>query len=59
MAEDRKRLVPCPFHPEGEPTLEVDLATGRYTCRFCGAHGMLTPEGDGTLRMEFRWWSFI
>lgn len=56
---EQTKRVPCPFHPEGEPTLEVDLETGRYECRHCGAAGILTPEGEHVLRMEYRWWSFI
>lgn len=54
-----KRTAPCPFHPETEPTLEIDLETGAYVCRHCGAAGVLTPRGEDTLDMEFRWWSFI
>lgn len=57
--EVRKKMARCPFHPETEPTLEVDLETGSYECRHCGATGVLTPNGEDTLRMEFRWWSFI
>lgn len=57
--EERIKRARCPFHPETEPTLEVDLETGRYHCAHCGAEGVLTPAGEDTLKMEFRWWSFI
>lgn len=57
--ETHKKLAHCPFHPETEPMLEVDLETGEYECRHCGATGVLTPKGEEILRMEFRWWSFI
>lgn len=58
-AAQREKTVPCPFHPEGEPTLKIDLTTGHYHCDLCGASGILTPQDGQTLAMEFRDWNFI
>lgn len=51
---DDVRYVRCPRHESEEPSLAIDLETGRYHCDLCGASGMLTPHGEEQLLMERR-----
>lgn len=52
--EDQVRHVPCPYHEGAEPTLAIDLQSGRYRCERCGAAGALTPHGEEQLLLERR-----
>lgn len=51
---DGLQHVSCPYHESDEPTMAIDLETGRYHCDQCGATGMLTPHGETQLLLERR-----
>src|SRR5260370_25135235 len=50
----RKHIIPCPFHPDNDPSMSIDLKEGIHYC-----HGACDePKGGGVVLFLVKWLRF-
>lgn len=51
---DGWQQVLCPFHPDTNPSAQVNLLQDRFTCFACGVHGDILDIVQEVERMDVR-----